>query len=786
MRRFLPVLLLLLLLAPPASAAPNPEIGYLPGEDADTVAPGSTASYEVTILVAPPDGKTRVDVEFGYDATSAIAPPTRLLLRRSSESTSQDLGVLQGTTQRVTKALTVTEPRGFEYILTVQATVPANQPPGDFTSRLAMLARDPSTSSSSPGILYDYLFHVPNTPPLADFTFTAQDLVATFDGRASRDPAGEALTYAWDFGDGSTSTQAQTSHAFHNPGAYAVTLTVSDPHGATGAATKTVTLTGNFPPNAAFRYTVDVLDVAFDGTLSSDADGSELTYIWDFGDSSTSTVAKPTHHYAAEGTYSVRLTVRDPQGGLDTDAKDIAVTADNHVPAAGFTFTADGLSVAFTNTASDPDGDVLGYAWDFGDGGTASSRDATHTYAQPGTYRVRLEATDPEGAKDTAVRNVAVSRTGAGAADTDGDGISDAIEAEAGSDPANPLSTPGDRDGDGKANDKDNCPGAPNASQADRDGDGIGDACDGVDDGANADPDADGIASGIDNCPARPNADQADLDGDKRGDRCDSDIDDDGAVNEADAFPSDEAESLDTDHDGQGNNADADDDGDGLTDAQERAQRTDPLDRQDPSFRTPVLAGLRLDNGTNLVAWKQSPDARVTGYLVWREASPLVLLTSLDRGQRGTFWFFDEDPPAHARYHIQATLSSDEGLLYDLNGTRTADWLVSTGPSLEECKGLNDTDEDGLCDEVEVQLGLDPHDRDTDGDGLTDGEELRGRSLPFSADSDGDGVRDGRDLDPLSADAKASKPFDWKLAAIVGLAVAVVALAFVALRRRKP
>jgi len=70
------------------------------------------------------------------------------------------------------------------------------------------------------------------------------------------------------------------------------------------------------------------------------------------------------------------------------------------------------LGVEFLARAEDPDGEIMSYSWDFGDGNVADGRRATHDYATPGTYRVRLLVTDNEGLRgsdETEIRVIEVS-----------------------------------------------------------------------------------------------------------------------------------------------------------------------------------------------------------------------------------------------------------------------------------------------------------------------------------------------------------------------------------------
>jgi PKD repeat protein len=71
------------------------------------------------------------------------------------------------------------------------------------------------------------------------------------------------------------------------------------------------------------------------------------------------------------------------------------------------------LSVQFTSTgSSDPDGDVITYSWDFGDGGGGSAdSNPTHTYYDPGNYLVNLTVTDEGGLTSTASLDIKVRRS---------------------------------------------------------------------------------------------------------------------------------------------------------------------------------------------------------------------------------------------------------------------------------------------------------------------------------------------------------------------------------------
>ncbi len=88
-----------------------------------------------------------------------------------------------------------------------------------------------------------------NHPPVAAFTATpvkgTAPLTVAFNATASSDPDGDALTFAWDFGDNTTGSGPTIAHTYRAAGSYTVTLTVTDPNGASATQTATITVTGS-------------------------------------------------------------------------------------------------------------------------------------------------------------------------------------------------------------------------------------------------------------------------------------------------------------------------------------------------------------------------------------------------------------------------------------------------------------------------------------------------------------------------------------------------------------
>jgi len=263
----------------------------------------------------------------------------------------------------------------------------------------------------------------PNQPPIAYFTFsperpTTADAVQFTDG--SSDPDGEITFRFWDFGDGSSSVEENPTHRYASSGRYVVVLTVADNRGATDSFAREVTvskLAVNQPPQAAFTFSPSsptTQDTVSFFDQSSDPDGEVVLWWWDFGDGATSTLEDPTHGYTRPGTYTVTLKVADDDGATDSVSHQITVAPAGEAPQAGFTISPEnpkrGEEVRFTDRSSDPDGVIVRWSWDFGDGTTSTAQNPSHRYAAEGTYTVKLTVTDDDGLSDTAVGEITVGR----------------------------------------------------------------------------------------------------------------------------------------------------------------------------------------------------------------------------------------------------------------------------------------------------------------------------------------------------------------------------------------
>ena len=130
---------------------------------------------------------------------------------------------------------------------------------------------------------------------------------------------------------------------------------------------------------------------------------SGAKYLWDFGDGSGGTGEAVQHVFEEEGQYTVTLTVVDEEGRIGTAKESIEILHRNEQPVASLasTYGGEGQEVKVNSlvffdggSSSDPDGDILSFEWDFGDGSTGVGIRPNHFYESVGNFTVALTVTD--------------------------------------------------------------------------------------------------------------------------------------------------------------------------------------------------------------------------------------------------------------------------------------------------------------------------------------------------------------------------------------------------------
>lgn len=235
-----------------------------------------------------------------------------------------------------------------------------------------------------------------DVPVLPAFTSTPSGLSVSFSDLSSN-----AVSYAWDFGDGSTSTAQSPSHAYAQVGSYTVCLTITS--ACNRSATQCATVNVCVPPVATWTYTQPS-----PGTLVF-TDGSQYatTWLWSFGNGATSGTQNPSHTYTQNATVTVCLTSSNSCG---TDSTCLTIPVCPATLQAGFAVSPN----QFTYTFTDQSFGANQWAWDFGDGGSSTAQSPSHTYVANGTYNVCLTASNECSTTSVICQPVTVQVVGVG------------------------------------------------------------------------------------------------------------------------------------------------------------------------------------------------------------------------------------------------------------------------------------------------------------------------------------------------------------------------------------
>lgn len=219
---------------------------------------------------------------------------------------------------------------------------------------------------------------------------------------------GGATSWRWDLGNGTISTLQNPTGSYFNAGTFSVKLVVLNSSGA-DSITRNQYITVFPKPVVAFTAsdTTGCLPKTIQFTDQSSSPGGTITsWLWDFGDGTTSTSQNPSHTFSTAGNFTVSLRVVNNDGCATVLTKPSYINIANGV-VANFTNTVPSVcmanpSVTFTNLSTGPG--ILTWHWQFGDGGTSTQANPVHTYATQGTFTVSLIAVSPFGCSDTIIK----------------------------------------------------------------------------------------------------------------------------------------------------------------------------------------------------------------------------------------------------------------------------------------------------------------------------------------------------------------------------------------------
>jgi gliding motility-associated-like protein len=219
------------------------------------------------------------------------------------------------------------------------------------------------------------------------------------------------LLYDWDMGDGNKFTSRDITHSYLKEGKYTVKLIITAPGGCQDSIFTDVVVN----PTPVSAFSVDVDEQCFKNNwfvfnTQSTVSSGILTYTWDFGDGNFDNSNDIAHRYAQPGTYMVKLTAMETNGGCTDDSTFPVIVHQSPVPA--FAINNDvqcfpGHQFIYTDGTSILS-DALLYTWSMGDGVTKDTKDVTYNYLKAGSYSVKMVVNTPYGCKDSAVQKVIV------------------------------------------------------------------------------------------------------------------------------------------------------------------------------------------------------------------------------------------------------------------------------------------------------------------------------------------------------------------------------------------
>jgi len=209
--------------------------------------------------------------------------------------------------------------------------------------------------------------------------------------------------WAWDFGNGSTSTQQNPSYTYTVAGTYPVMLTSTSADGCKGFITQNIII--NAPPAVQFgisTLTTCALATASFTDLSTSTASSN--WLWNFGNGLTSKLQNPVYSYSTSGVYNVKLVVVTVGGCADSLIVPYTVSLPSPGSAPFSHSVVSNSQVSFSNLNSGS----VNITWDFGDGQNSFINNPLHVFPDVATYKVCLTTFNTSGCVSSSCKDIFV------------------------------------------------------------------------------------------------------------------------------------------------------------------------------------------------------------------------------------------------------------------------------------------------------------------------------------------------------------------------------------------
>lgn len=243
------------------------------------------------------------------------------------------------------------------------------------------------------------------TAPIAKFKNTT---VCRGTGTQFTDLSINATFWAWDFGDGAQGIGQNPNHTYAKAGVYNVTLAVKAAGNCTDTIQQQVTV-NDTPVVSFYTYNTCTKDsIYFSNTTTVDSATTITSYLYNFGDGKTGTMADMAHLYAKGGNYKVTLTVKTSEGCTGSTLVNTPVYDSPLASVTGIQNYCASDSARFINNSSIGGGKINKFYWSFGDGVIDSTTwSPAHLYAA-GNYTVVLALISDQGCTDTIQKDIEI------------------------------------------------------------------------------------------------------------------------------------------------------------------------------------------------------------------------------------------------------------------------------------------------------------------------------------------------------------------------------------------
>jgi PKD repeat protein len=279
---------------------------------------------------------------------------------------------------------------------------------GTYTVSLTVTNANGSDTATEP----EYInVESPGIVPLeAAFTANVTEGTAPLAVQFTDMSTGDPTTWIWFFGDDGTSSEQHPEHTYTRPGIYTVSLTVVS-EGKDSAETKIdyINVTNQteldpIPPTTTLTGTPTTGDTPPEVQINDTSTPDPTSWPEESRDDGTSTEQNPEHTYTEQGTDTVSLPATN-EGGSDTATQNITVPLGPQKPpfptASFMANVTEGTAPLAVQFSDESTGDPTSWLWEFGDGSTSIDRNPEHTYADQGTYTVRLSVSSAAGSNES-------------------------------------------------------------------------------------------------------------------------------------------------------------------------------------------------------------------------------------------------------------------------------------------------------------------------------------------------------------------------------------------------